>query len=250
MVVLWTALGLIVGGALNVLISRLPTWGGRLAAPLCCHACHHPLATRDVLPLAGFTLQRGRCRYCGAPLSWRFPLVEAATALLFALAYLRFGLAPTLPVYSFYLAVLLLVFVIDLRHRLILNIVTYPAAIIALVLAAVTPGLSLPSAAFGGLIYGGFFALLYLVAALLYRRGDALGMGDVKLAFVIGIMAGLPRGIVALVLGVLLGAVSAVFVLAAGRSAKSAMPYGTALGLGAMVALLYGDLLAVWYIGQ
>ncbi len=250
MLLLWSGLGLLVGGLLNVLTSRLPYWDGPLwAVPLRCHSCQHPLTVADVLPLIGFARQRGRCRYCGGPLPWRFPFVEAATALLFALAYLRFGLGHELAVSSLYLAVLVLVFAIDAGHRLILNIVTYPTALLSFALAFL-PGEPSPSAALlGGATYGGFFALLYVVAALLYRRGDALGLGDVKLAIVIGLMTGLPRSVVALVAGILLGSLAAVAALAGGRSGKSAMPYGTSLSVGAMLAILYGDLLVAWYVG-
>ena len=250
MLVLWIGLGLVVGGLLNVLISRLPYRGGPRAAPLHCHTCGHELAVADALPLLGFFLQRGRCRYCGKPIPWRYPLVELATAALFALAYLRFGLSVELVTSSLFTAILVVIFMIDLRHRLILNTVTYPAAVLGFVLAAITPGMSLLVSASGGLAYGGLFVVLYLLAVLIYRRGDALGMGDVKLAIVIGLMAGLPRAVVAVVLGILLGAVAATAVLITGRKGKQdVMPYGTALSIGGMLAILYGDLIINWYIG-
>ncbi len=251
MLLIWGGLGLLVGGILNVLTSRLPYWDGPLwAVPLHCHSCQHPLAWGDVLPLFGFARQRGRCRHCGGALPWRFPLVEAATALLFALAYQRFGFGHELLVSSFYLAVLVLVFAIDANHRLILNAVTYPTALLAFALAFL-PGEPSPIAALlGAATYGGFFALLYAVAVLLYRREDALGLGDVKLAIVIGMMTGLPRSLVAMMAGILLGSLAALAVLAGGRSAKSAMPYGTSLSVGAMLAILYGDLLVAWYVGS
>lgn len=248
MLVLWGALGLVAGGVVNVLISRLPYWGGSLAAPLHCHVCGHRLAVLDFLPLLGFARQRGRCRYCGKPISARFPLVELSTALLFALAYQRFGFAPQLLVASLYLAALVLVFVIDWRHRLILNVVTYPLILICLVLAALTSWPPLPAAVLGAATYGGFFAVLYVLAALIYRRDDALGMGDVKLAVVIGLMTGLPRSLVAMIAGIALGSLAAAAVLVAGRSGKSVMPYGTSLGVGAMLAILYGDLIVAWYM--
>lgn len=246
----WGGLGLLVGGLLNILISRLPYQGGLLSLPLRCHTCGHPLSVADFFPVLGFALQRGRCRYCGQAISLRFPLVEAATGVLFALAYLRFGFGRDLLVVSLYLAVLVVVFVIDQRHRLILNVVTYPMAAVALALAAIPPGPGPDRALSGALVYGGFFVLLYAVAALLYRRPDALGMGDVKLAVVIGLMTGLPLAVVAMLLGVLLGALAALAVLAGGRSARAAMPYGTALSVGAMLALLYGDAILEWYLGK
>ncbi|MHB1132276.1 MAG: prepilin peptidase [Chloroflexota bacterium] len=248
MAVLWGLFGLLAGGLLNVLITRLPLRGGLLAAPLHCHNCRKPLTLWDTMPLAGYLAQRGHCRLCGAPLSRRFPVVELATALLFGLAFLRFGASQALFIYSFYLALLVLVFAIDWRHRLILNVVTLPAAVLALALSAVAPGTSVLSSLLGAAAYGGTFVLLYLLALIMYRRGDALGQGDVKLAIVIGLMLGLPRAVVALMLGVTLGALAAGAALLAGRPGKEAMPYGTSLSAAAMVAVLYGDLIVNWYL--
>jgi leader peptidase (prepilin peptidase) / N-methyltransferase len=247
-VVVWGAVGLVVGGVLNVLISRLPYWGGPLTAPLRCHTCGHQLSWVEVLPIAGYALQRGSCRYCGKSISSRFPLVEVASALLFVLAYLRFGPGTQLVVSSFFIAVLILVFVIDMRHRLILNVVTYPVAVIALVLSAVMPGASLVSSLAGAALYGGFFMVMFLLAVLIYRRGDALGLGDVKLAVVIGLMTGFQLTVVALLAGVFLGGVSAVFALIRGRSNKDVMPYGTALSVGAILTILYGQQIMAWYL--
>lgn len=244
----WGLLGLAVGWVLNVLVTRLPRGGSLLAAPLHCHSCGKPLSFWDAAPLVGFLAQRGRCCYCGANLSWRFPAVEIATALLYALACLRYGLGLELAVYSLYLAILVVIFAIDWRHRLILNVVTYPTAILCLALAVVTPGSSLVSSLLGAAAYGGTFVLLYLFAVVIYRRGDALGMGDVKLAIVVGLMVGLPRAIVAMVLGILLGALAGAAALLAGRSGKEPIPYGTSLSLAAAFAILYGDLLVNWYI--
>jgi leader peptidase (prepilin peptidase)/N-methyltransferase len=248
MVVLWGLVGTLVGGLLNVLITRLPLRGGLWAAPLRCHHCREPLAVWDTLPVLGYLAQRGRCRLCGAPLSPRFLIVELATTLLFGLAFLRFGATSALFIYSFYLTLLVLIFAIDWQHRLILNVVTFPAAALALALSTVAPGTSLLSSLLGAAAYGGSFVLLYLLAVVLYRRGDALGQGDVKLAIVIGLMLGLPRALVALMLGVLLGALAAIAALLAGRGGKEAMPYGTSLSAAAMVAVLYGDLIVNWYL--
>ena len=119
---------------------------------------------------------------------------------------------------------------------------------LCLVLAALTAWPPLAAAVLGAATYGGFFAVLYLLAALIYRRDDALGMGDVKLAVVIGLMTGLPRSLVAMIAGIALGSVAAAAVMAMGRSGRSVMPYGTSLSVGAMLAILYGDLVIDWYM--
>lgn len=167
---------------------------------------------------------------------------------MYALAFWRFGFGLALLTNSLYLAVLILVFAIDWRHRLILNVVTYPTSAVCLLLSLVTPGISLQSSLLGAAVYGGTFVLFYLLAVALYRRGDALGLGDVKLAVMLGLMLGLPRAIVAMFLGVLVGAMAAAGALLAGRSGKDAMPYGTSLSAAGMFALVFGDLLVAWYL--
>ncbi|MBI2862283.1 MAG: prepilin peptidase, partial [Chloroflexi bacterium] len=148
---------------------------------------------------------------------------------------------------TFYTFVLLLVFFIDLEQRLILNEVVLIAGLAALLLSPFIPGLTWLRALLGGLSYGGVFALLYLLAWALYRRDDALGLGDVKLSILLGLMTGIPRVWVALSLAVLLGALVGLGLLLAGRGARAFMPYGTSMAVGAFLALLWGEELWNWY---
>jgi len=228
-----------VGGVVNILSTRLPRQAPLWAWPLRCRLCHQPLNIWDLLALVNLALRRGRCRYCRGRLSWQYPLVELAAGITFALLYWRWGLSLYLFSYSFYGAVLILVFIVDWRHRLILNEVTYPAMLVALALSLWHPRPGLLGALGGGAFGGGLFLALYLVAAWLYRREDALGFGDVKLALLIGLMMGWPGVLAALFLGALLGALGGLYLmLFAGRSRKATMPYGTALSAGALLTLL------------
>ncbi len=249
---LWAALGLLVGGIVSFLASRLPapSLGRplRLGGPLRCHAGGEPLAPLDLIPVVGWLLQRGRCRHCGRPIDARFPLTEALCALTFGLLWWRFGPSIELLVGSLYAASLWLIFIVDWRHHLILNRVSYPSILLALALAFVYPRTS-PLASLVGLLFcGGLFVAFYVLGRLLYRGRVPLGLGDVKLAALIGAMLGVGPGVMALALGIAAGAVQAVVLLALGYRKRSYMPYGTALVVGAVIALLYGLELWEWYL--
>jgi leader peptidase (prepilin peptidase)/N-methyltransferase len=193
----------------------------------------------DVLPGNVHTLQRSNARSfqrCNA--------VLLAVAGLFGLLGLRFGLSVRLVVVSLCAAILVLILVIDLEHRLVLNVVLAPAAGLAL-LASLIEGPGLKSAVFGGTV--GF--LLFLIIAVAYPGG--LGMGDVKLAGLIGLMVGFPLVIVALIVGIVCGGVGVSLLFAARRvGRKSYVPYAPFLAVGGLVALVYGSEIAGWYLAR
>jgi leader peptidase (prepilin peptidase)/N-methyltransferase len=162
--------------------------------------------------------------------------VELAAGIAFWLLFLRFGAGPRLLLYSLYTCFLIVVFLIDWQHRLILNRVTYPGIVLAAFLTSVvTPigwRMTLAGVVLAGLLFGG----LYLLGHLLFHQ-EALGLGDVKLSMLLGAMAGFPAVVWWLLLGSLFGAVGGLAMVAARRnSLRSFMPYGTAMCLGAFVA--------------
>jgi len=161
--------------------------------------------------------------------------------LAFAFLWQRYGLTPLLPLFTFYISVLLLVLVIDLEHRLILNVVILPAILMAGIGSLISPG-PLPALA-GGLIG---FASFYLIA--LARKGG-MGGGDVKLAAFVGLATGFPSVIVALLIAVLAGGATALLlVLTRIKGLKSYIPYGPFLVVGGLVALIYGPQIVAWYL--
>ena len=154
--------------------------------------------------------------------------------------FTRFGASPELILYSLYSSVLIVVFFIDWQHRLILNRVTYPGIVMSLiltpVLSSMTPQMALLGLAIGGLVFG----LMYAGGYLIYRQ-EVLGMGDVKLAMLLGAMLGFPNIIFALLIGSLVGAVAAVLMLLTRRQAShDFMPYGTSMVVGAFATLFVG----------
>jgi leader peptidase (prepilin peptidase)/N-methyltransferase len=234
--------GLAFGSFLNVVAARVPLRRSVVHPGSACMACGTPLAWYDNIPLVSFALLRGRCRHCAAPIPWRYPLVEGVTALLVAACVLSFGLTADALVAAFFCAVLVAISATDLEHRIIPNRIVLPGA--AVVLAANTmlhPSVEWAVAGLGA-------ALFLLVAALAYPGG--MGMGDVKLALLLGVALG--RTVpVALMVGMVSALVPAVVLYARHGSAarKMRIPFGPFLAFGGVVALFVGPALIDAYLG-
>jgi leader peptidase (prepilin peptidase)/N-methyltransferase len=236
--------GLLLGSFLNVVSYRLPR-GESLSMPASrCPGCGTPIKPYDNVPVISWLLLRGRCRACGTKIAWRYPLVELATAALLALTVVVIG--PNEDVWLGLAFVLLLVpvTVIDLDFRIIPNKLMIAGTVVALAILAITRPGDIPEHLIAAAAAGGFL----LVAAIAYPAG--MGMGDVKLAFVMGLFLGRDVGVamlVALVAGSLVGvAVMARKGTAEGR--KTAIPFGPFLALGGIVGLLAGEPVVDWYL--
>jgi len=256
--VIFTLLGIAIGSFLNVCIDRLPLRRSLAYPPSRCEACQHSLSLKDLVPLFSYLWLRGRCRYCRAQIPRRVLLVEVLSGILFFLAFWHFGLSAQFALSAFWSCVFLVIIFIDWEHQLILNKVTYPAAIVALVILAVDsllpePGIlgnleffpqpSILSGVIGGAIGFVFFLIVFLI------NPKGMGMGDVKLAGLIGLATGLPLVIVALLTGILLGGlVAIVLLLLRLKGRKDVIPYGTFLAIGPIVTLLWGNDIFNWYL--
>jgi len=239
--VLALAPGLALGSFLNVVAARVPLRRSIVRPPSACMACATPIAWHDNVPVLSWLLLRGRCRACGARIPWVYPAVEIATALLVAGCVLAFGLTLDAAVAAFFCAVLVVVSATDLEHRIIPNRVVVPAAVV--VLAAQTVLHPSPEWAIAALGASAFL----LAAAIAYPAG--MGMGDVKLALLMGAMLG--RNVaVALMAGMLLALVPSVVLLARHGSAarKMGIPFGPFLALGSVIALFWGARLLDAYL--
>ncbi|GAB4408717.1 MAG: hypothetical protein Kow00123_21890 [Anaerolineales bacterium] len=184
-----------------------------------------------------------RCPQCGAGRGLRAPLVEIATAAVFAFLAWRYGVGVQFAFMALYFAVLILVAVTDLEHRLILDLVTFPAMAIALIGSFFMPNMTPVKALIGGAIGFGLFYVLAIAS-----RGG-LGGGDVTLMGFVGLATGFPVVLVAILAGILLGGLGAGAMLALRRvGRKSTIAYGPYLVLGAAFALLYGREFLLWYL--
>lgn len=233
--------GLALGGFLNVVAARVPQRRSIVKPPSTCMSCGSRVAARDSVPVLSWLLLRGRCRHCGARISPLYPAVELTTAALVAACVLAFGVSGEMLVAAFFCAVLVAVSAIDLVHRIIPNRIVIPAFVAVLVAQTLLqPG---PEWVLGALGASGFLFL----AVVAYSAG--MGMGDVKLALLMG--AALGKAVaVALMLGMVSAVVPAVFLLArhGSKARKMGIPFGPFLALGSVVALFWGDALLDAYL--
>lgn len=231
-------LGLVLGGLLNLVIQRLPTPQPFLRRLHCVH-CGHVLSW-EAVPLVGFLAQRGRCRYCGQPIPRFFPLVELLTALTFGALVWRHGVTWLAVLYAFFgLALIVTLFLDWLRHE-IYYIVLLPTTVVAL-LSSLFParGLGFTNSLLGLIVGLFFFGLLFVFGHLLFHI-EALALGDVWLAGMIGAMMGLYGALMTLAGGIVLAAVGAGLLLALRKvSARDYMPYGSYLCLAALLYLCF-----------
>jgi leader peptidase (prepilin peptidase) / N-methyltransferase len=236
--------GLVIGSFLNVVAYRVPRHESLVTPGSRCPGCHTPLRPYDNVPVLGWLLLHGRCRSCREPISARYPLVEALTAALAVAVVLVKHSAHDLALGLVLLAVLVPVALIDLEHRIIPNRILAPAAAAAIAIGLATHPAGVPEQLIAGAAAGGFL----LVFVLAYPRG--MGMGDVKLAAVMGLFLG--RSVaVAILVGVLAGVIVGAVVIgrvgvAQGR--KTALPFGPFLALGGIVGLLAGPALTHLYL--
>jgi leader peptidase (prepilin peptidase)/N-methyltransferase len=236
--------GAVIGSFLNVVIWRLPRGENLATPPSACPSCGEPIKPYDNIPVVSWLLLRGKCRNCGAPISARYPFVEALTAALLAAVVIRFGADRDVWLPIVFVLVLVPIIFIDLDHRIIPNKITYPAAVVAPILVL----LFMPDDIVEHLIAGAAAFLFLFAAAWFYPKG--MGVGDVKLAGVMGLFLGRsigPAMMIAFLTGSLVGlAIMVRKGVAEGR--KTAVPFGPFLAFGGLVALFVGDEIVDWYL--
>jgi prepilin signal peptidase PulO-like enzyme (type II secretory pathway) len=257
--------GLIVGSFLNCVIYRLQAnekVGGMSRSH--CVKCGHVLRWYDLIPVLSFLVLKGKCRYCKKPISIQYPLVEIATGLLFVLIFwhwhfgfdLAFGFWALDLFYLLLIACFLIViFVYDLKHYLILDKVIYPAIILTILYRFIDSlivshwGLGLVIGVFdflfAAVIAAGFFAIIVFGS-----RGKYMGAGDIKLGFLMGLVLGYPQILTGLFLSFLFGAIIGTgLIIAKKKTLKSQVPFGPFLVTGTFTAMFCGEQILNWYLG-
>ena len=238
-------LGLLIGSFAAVVAFRVPIGESPLTGRSRCDSCGETVAGYDNIPVVSWLLLRGSCRHCGARIPARYPLTEVAVAAGFAGSYVAFSDdgAAWVALACVFVAVLAIITLTDLQDQIIPNVVLGPAAVIGAVLLALADVDELPPHLLAAAIAVGFL----LIVALAYPRG--MGMGDVKLAAVMGLYLG--RAVApALLIGFAAGALFGLALIAReGSSArKRKVPFGPFLALGAVIALFAGDDIVDWYL--
>ena len=242
MLAVFVLLGLSVGSFSNVCIDRLPARVSIVAGSSHCAQCLHPLGAADLVPVLSYLWLRGRCRYCGARIPFRLPVVELLSGGLFGLLYWRYDLSPEFGVALVYGTILLIIFLIDLEQQLILNVVVLPSLALALAGSFFWPDIGPLRALLGGAIGTGVLSIPYI----LYREG--MGLGDVKLGMLLGLMVGYPYIFLALLLAVISSGLVAIILLALKiKGRKDPIPFAPFLTAGTFATLVWGPNILDWY---
>jgi leader peptidase (prepilin peptidase)/N-methyltransferase len=239
-------LGAVAGSFLNVVVYRLPRGESLIAPGSHCTSCSTPIKPYDNVPVLGWIWLRGRCRACRAGISPRYPLVEAVTAGLCVAVVLQDSSLAAVLLGITLVLVLVPVALIDIENHIVPNRITAPAAVVAIALGCALNWAGEPERLIAGAAAGGFL----LLAALCYPRG--MGMGDVKLAAVMGLLLGREVAaamFVALIAGVVVGLVVLARTPSADRRSVG-VPFGPFLALGGLVGLFAGHAIVGLYLNQ
>jgi leader peptidase (prepilin peptidase)/N-methyltransferase len=247
LVALAAVLGAAVGSFLNVCIYRLPRQLSVAWPPSSCPHCGRPLSWYENIPILAYLALRGHCRTCGEPIGARYPIVEAVTAAMFALASWYYGPGLLLASRLVLGCALIVLFAVDLEHHLLPNAITLPGIVVGFLFSLVTaPGWI--DSLLGILLGGG--SLLAMFYGWLWLRGEeALGMGDPKMLGMIGAFVGWKMTLLTLVFASFIGSLIGVGIMVTGRGdRKSMVPFGCFLALGAVVAVAAGREILDWYL--
>src|SRR6266436_3211821 len=269
-------LGAMIGSFLNVVIHRLPREQSIVFPNSTCPKCRSKIKAYDNIPILSFLILRGQCRACGAPISARYPAVEALTALLFVVVTWHDGWSFALAFDLAFAASILALIFIDAEHMILPNAITYPGILFALITRAVVPYLagpghfddlpqlitlfppaypawavSLIAAAIGALAGGGSLWLMGFLWEKL-RGVEAMGLGDVKMMFMVGAYLGWRLTILTILVAARSGSLAGVSMMLrrGSRDLQMMLPFGIFLGIGSIVSLLLGTRIIEWYASQ
>jgi leader peptidase (prepilin peptidase) / N-methyltransferase len=238
--------GAIIGSFLNVCIHRLPRGASIVWPASACPHCSRALSWFENIPVLSYVWLRGRCRTCRMPIAVRYPVIEALTSAMFAVAWWYYGPGPLLVSRLIFGCALIVLFAIDLEFQLLPNVITLPGIVVGFMLSFITePGWQ---ASLAGIAVGG--GVLFVIAEAYYRvrHEEGLGMGDVKMLAMIGAFVGWKLTLLTLMFSSFAGTIVGLALIAARRGTmKYALPFGTFLAIGAAVSATAGPTLLDWY---
>ena len=256
--------GSIIGSFLNVCIWRIPREESVVHPPSHCPECDTRLRAVDLVPFFSFLFAGRRCRYCGAPISWRYFVVELATAALFVALFARFGLSVELFAYLIFGCALIVAFFVDLDHLIIPDeavVLAIAVGVIHDIWQIVAGGRSLthvpvpwsgvsvpvPGSIAGAVLCAAIFYAIAIFSAKAFKK-EAMGAGDIKLAAAIGANIPLPEALLSFFIAVALGSVIGVtLIILKKKGRRDYVPFGPMLVVGAFAAIIYGkEMLQAW----
>lgn len=244
-----TLFGLIIGSCLSICIYRIPIGKAIVDPPSYCMSCGKRLRFYDLIPVVSYLLQKGRCRYCTNRIPVKYPIVEIITAILFMVLYYRYALTIDFLAYAYLLSILVVVFFIDLEHKIIPDKLVI-AGLIGGILIAVY-NIFIPVSLYGdrhwwnpflgGITGSGFLLLIVISGYIIYKSGKAMGMGDVKIFIPIGLFLGWKLTTVALIISFASAGVFSIYVIICRRNKmEDNVPFGPFIALGTLVSLVWG----------
>jgi leader peptidase (prepilin peptidase)/N-methyltransferase len=240
--------GLAVGSFLNVCIYRLPRRQSLASPPSRCPACGRPLRWYHNIPVVSWMALGGRCGHCQAPISIQYPVIELVTALVWVLIVWMTPVGWLLASRLVLATALIVLFMIDLEHQLLPNVITLPGILVGFAFSVVAP--PGPVNSLVGIALGG--GVLYAIAAAYFvlRKEEGMGMGDVKMLAMVGAFLGWRAVLLTLVLSSFAGAVIGLVMMGLQKGdMRYALPFGTFLAVGTLITMLFGDALVAWYLG-
>jgi len=261
--------GVCIGSFLNAWLWRLHRDESMFGRRSYCPKCSKQLKNFDLVPLLSFLFLGGKCRFCKVKISWQYPLVEFVTGVLFLFAFINVanGLGAdlisqmTLLLYWYFIAIMIVIFVYDLKYYLILDRVSLPAMVIILLINLLL-GASLVNLLIGAVIGAGFFAVQFYLSGLVIHSpklikiekksfGKWVGGGDIRLGALIGFMLGWQGVLITLFIAYVSGSVIGLaLIFTKKKKMKSQVPFGPFLSAAAIITLLWGNQLLAWYQGM
>jgi len=250
--------GLCIGSFLDCVIYRLEQ-KKKITGRSFCPQCKYKLSWQDLFPVFSFLFLKGKCRYCRTKISIQYPLIEIATGLIFLLIFISnsqytiYNILNT--IFLFYIASsLIVIFVYDLKHYIIPDKILFPAIVIAFIFRILNLfgnwKLEIGNLApLGNYLLAAIVGSVFFLLIFLISKGRAMGFGDVKLAFLMGLLLGLPNVLTALFLAFFFGAIIGIILMVFGKKKlKSEMPFGPFLIAGTFITMLFGNQIIQWYL--
>lgn len=241
--------GTCIGSFLNVCIYRLPEGLSIVHPPSACPHCGGRIRFYDNLPILSYLMLRGKCRFCGAGIAFRYPAVEFITGATALAVYLKYGLTAAAAVYFVFIAVLLVITFIDLDHQIIPDVISLPGVVVFFLAGRLVPGLTWIDSLVGILLGGG--SLLAVIIVYGWITGtEGMGGGDVKLLAMIGALLGWQGVLFTIFCASVIGTLAGLPVAwRSGRRLKAKLAFGPFLALGAVAYIFFGPQLIALYLG-
>lgn len=244
-------IGIVFGSFFNVCIFRIPNKQSILNPQSYCYNCNTMIRYLDLIPILSWIFLKGKCRYCGQKISLRYPLIELLTGILFVMTYNVYGLNFVTINYLVLISLLIIITFIDIDHYIIPDRIIIFGSIFALLFKLMNQVISTKDSIIGGIVCGGGMFILINLIELVVKK-EAMGGGDIKLFFMIGLFVGLKLGLLTILMSIYVGAAYGIVTIVYSKIKKQEynpmIPYGPFISVGAFIAVLRGTNIINWYM--